>query len=1016
MPISAADKTLLETHPHKIKFYLIVHQPETVLAAQVNGDVSGDPVTTITFDNVAEGAFGNVEAGQTLLIGSTAGAHDRGIVRVRSATSTVLTIAESSDLRPVEDDDYLTVLREHRFWVKYPRLVSASEVYEDYDVAYVSENYQFSPIAMLGPSAVVFLDGASVDIDYDFSESYPIAGASISSYATTYQHGDGGSSATSTHTETYSSETGLSGSETKLVVTDNNAQTAAGWRVDFVLSRTGANAPITDFLVTNAIKGSWEGNDPLEFLLFGDAYQTTIRDGSHVILAYESWYASTQKEISLEYPDRANILFEGWVDGDTITRESDHSVVRFSALPITKMLEEGKAYPATLELASSPTTWYQVTSCSTVKAALYICKWRSTLAGIVDIHIPTAYTSTSGEDWSSGTIKQQLAQPLEADSMTAVQHKSGALYFEKLANVMNASERAALDLAIIIESKHWVAPLEVPEVATPEANYVLFEGVYFDGADGFPYFSEAPGLAAKYRGQDGGKIDRLAIDDQDEINQLSGDYLALRNSKYPKIPVRFAGFWPVVDCAPQRRYRVAMTSGMNIRGANISGLNFIPRAWQIELNQPQGFGRTAVDFAEETDGEDGQTVVYKTEPPPIVSIPRPGPYVPPYSPPPYTPTDEGRRIMATDAGPAVCDDISSPRWYLVNNGFSTANDKYVYDVKRDPFHWWSTGGDERRLWAFTRSGIWYMNDFPTGIWTQLISYSTLLATFGYGDNAPNYCYKGRIGLSIEEDGLFACVFGLPEDAGFGGWQHHNVVVISGGAIESSAELDAWANSAADSAMGWPSVVALPHSSAQSFLAASMRVPGNIGESRARLWKTATRGVAWAQIDIDLGWGDNGGHTSVSVPYVSATNPDQYILWGSGGFIAGTNGQYRLSENGGTSFDDLPNSDSSYSRLGTGGQPDHILLLADEPDLTACKWSDDKGQSYTTLALMGIEMDTFAALAKWDGGQLTNVLIGSEDDEKVYLWSSSGWEDKTANLGSLGVTSIHAIDRDTMGTA
>lgn len=1017
MPISATNRTLLESHPHTAKFYLVVHQPRTALACRVNGAPTGDPIISITFDTVTDGAFGNVEGGQTLLVGSAAGLHDRGIVRVKSATSTVLSIAESSDLDTVVDNDFLTVLYEHRFWVKLPRIVSLSEIYEDYDVVYTNENTAFGPIAMLGPSAFYFLDSAPVQIPYDFSDSYPIAGATISSYATVYQEGDGGSSATATHTEDYTNATGMAGSETKLTVTDDNAIPANGWRYDFVLDRSGSDAPIIDFFIDSPITGSWAGIEELSFTLYGSAAQTVLRDGAHVWVIYESWYDGTSKEISTEYPNRANILFEGWVVKDSVVRAADHSTTKFVAEPTREMMKHGRAFPATLELSASPSSWIQVSTCTQVKAALYLAKWRSTLSEIVDIHIPSTATATAGHDWGSGNFLSQMEDCLKDALLSLVQHKSGQLWIEKDARLMSSTERTSLELNMIIESQHWVPPINVPVEPLAQINYVFTEGVAADGDTGFPYFSEAPGLAPKYRGDQGGKYDNLAIATQEEINQLSGDILASKNAQFPEVPVKLTGFWPVFDVVPQMRVRLGLSASNNNRGIDISGYNMLVRGYKIVPDFQLGTATTELTLVEETDGEDGESVTYTISPPsPVNPVPYPGPYIPPYTPPTRVPNDTGRRMLATDVGCIIIDDIgnSNSRWYLVNNGLSTVNDKYMWAMKRDPFHWWTSGGSERILWAVTKTGVWKHEDFPHGTWSQQVSF-TDFDNAGWRTGMGTLWYA-RMGMSIEVEGRYAV---NAWNTSGGGGSYEYVSVLNGSVIANVHE-----HYATNDGNGYGDVKFAPHGGGLVLYSVGNRAPGSGGSSEATLNKSTDGGASWAAAPW---WGIDtinvnfkGTWASISIPYIDAASTDQFILWGRGGVGVGMAGKYRISTDGGTTFSDIPGANTNQSKLGTGGDADHIFLLGADTDDNPSKYSADRGVSYTSLPVLPINEVAMAAYVKWEGGVITSALVGTENaaPARVYSWSAgaAAWTDETRNLADFGVAHIYDIDRDSMGEA
>jgi hypothetical protein len=121
---------------------------------------------------------------------------------------------------------------------------------------------------------------------------------------------------------------------------------------------------------------------------------------------------------------------------------------------------------------------------------------------------------------------------------------------------------------------------------------------------------------------------------------------------------------------------------------------------------------------------------------------------------PYPTEYIGRRIIATDVGVFYTDEIgdASPVWVAVNDGLDDAIKLNVWDIKRDPHHWWTTEGAERTLWAFTQDGIYQMEQFPNGTWTQVIDHAVLTGSATY------HCQYGRMDFSIEVDGKYAIAY------------------------------------------------------------------------------------------------------------------------------------------------------------------------------------------------------------------------------------------------------------------
>lgn len=211
----------------------------------------------------------------------------------------------------------------------------------------------------------------------------------------------------------------------------------------------------------------------------------------------------------------------------------------------------------------------------------------------------------------------------------------------------------------------------------------------------------------------------------------------------------------------------------------------------------------------------------------------------------------------------------------------------------------------------------------------------------------------------------------------------------------------------------------PHGGGEEIYA----VQNSGGNADGQLWQTVNGGGAWAVTDT-IGWGSGqkGLRSSISIPYVDASNPDLYVLWGRGGFGALETGLYRISVDGGATFLDVPNSRTNQSKIGTGGHPDYIAFLGGDTDAEPCKWSNDRGLSYHTLPVIPVaDKISSAAFATWASGVLQSFLMGTGGPTSpayMYMWSSGQltWEDKTGNLSAFSVGKVFQIDRDSMGAA
>src|SRR5512139_1743834 len=97
------ETTLIATQPHRTKLYLSVYQPKTVLAARVNNASITWGERSIAYDGVTAGSVALVKPDMTMYVGSSAGANDKGRIRVKSIVTGTITVAENSYINWADD-------------------------------------------------------------------------------------------------------------------------------------------------------------------------------------------------------------------------------------------------------------------------------------------------------------------------------------------------------------------------------------------------------------------------------------------------------------------------------------------------------------------------------------------------------------------------------------------------------------------------------------------------------------------------------------------------------------------------------------------------------------------------------------------------------------------------------------------------------------------------------------------------------------------------------------------------
>ena len=420
----------------------------------------------------------------------------------------------------------------------------------------------------------------------------------------------------------------------------------------------------------------------------------------------------------------------------------------------------------------------------------------------------------------------------------------------------------------------------------------------------------------------------------------------------------------------------------------------------------------------ETDGPAGVSVPVPEDPP---DWPDPEPWDPPWDPPgPGTGgVDTGRRIICSDQGVFLTDTFSgtTPLWYGSNTGLG-AGDLDCYCIRRDPFHWWTSGGTETTLWLSTTTGIWKQENFPNGTWVQVITLADILAA--YPAFVGGYIRDTIMHFSVEVEGLFAVSTTLVHAAG--GSSTIAFVVL--------AETIINANSLNATDCGPSSIAFAQHSGGNTIYAVSNHAYLNLFNAAVRLWKSTNRGATWTNlVSVGSGGADGtmGKYSSVSVPYIDASNTlDRYVLWGKGGFYGAWGScQFWISDDRGATHTQIPGTeDGGYCRCGTSTVPTRQWYPTDRMDLHQCKWTNDGGATFTELPVGLAGFSFRGSWTRWNFDQLEEAIMvgdyigGIPSGAAIGVWYSStgAWADKRGNLEEFGITSIRGVDRDSQGAA
>lgn len=657
------------------KIRAAIYAPTTVYTARINQVFSSlDKVLELTYDT-GSGTLADVLADMTLFVGSSAGAWDKGIARVRSIDATKIYIGETSDIS-FADNDYLTIVDDFSLWAR-PILISGGVAYIDGGEAYSDQHSSWLPVARMGPNRVIKKTGATVSVSFDFSGS-SAQGSSISAYLTTAPGSTGiTGSTTATPSVTWDS---VGWKKVYLTLTAANGKQDFGVRYVFIWDETNEPEPIRlDSLRGSVESGGWEAS----ITLFDNASLSLVRDRTRVILFAEDHYGPYDGETAQEVgpvTGAENILFDGWIARESIDWDSEGGSVSFTAYSAQYWLTRIPSWPFGVEFTSTtPTAWTQIQSLTVDLALLSFFLFASTAPRVMDIYL-TGDTRFAKE---LGSLASNLWGQI-------VEIAFDTIFARPLVNCLNQLYIEVNPQLVATGSRSWptVMTLTTQDIERPvsferstleDLALLDLSGVFINSSGSAEaFFSLAPGHSYSHYG-DPEVIPKRLLSSQSQANTLAGLYRSWRNNPYKGISIRLSGNNRLVDIAPRQKCNITLSSSDTKRGVSYSG-GLIPIEISRAHDPDTGFLKTEVLF----EGETFEGRAQNGDVPGSVNISfpplKPLPKLPPFSvilPGTSAPPPEGvSRVLIHDrtAGLVYTEnfDAASPTWQTVNAGLTQA--------------------------------------------------------------------------------------------------------------------------------------------------------------------------------------------------------------------------------------------------------------------------------------------------------------------------------------------------------
>lgn len=622
--LTAAELTLLRTHPQRTDLHIAIPDYATVFTAVVNAPTpaNNDGVYQVTFTGGSGAAFSNVVSGMTLLVGTSPLASDVGIARIRAAITSgdvgitgTIYIGTTSEIEFVVGQN-LTITNEFGLWPRHPYVDPVTgEEFMDWNIDYGgfadAPHVYFAPVPNMLPSAVVDLTKATAyGVEFNTSSAWTpydlLVGLPIT-YTCNWSC-TGASSITVSPFGTPATfrftSTGTYLVKLELIATWATGQTQTTYSYRYVIVYDDASplikAPILESCEGDFNSGGWS----YHVTLYSQANLATIHNRTLCILVADDWYGTTH---SIQRPnridgsvfplnqnygtgigpiiDRENIVCIGWIDGESITWSNDTGSVSFDVHGPQWWLDRMEGFPTGVDdTTAAPTAWTQINNLTAQKGLWHFLYWRTTAANVMDIpqcgrfsyaagpdprRLPTTYTP-------AGSLWEQLRAIADRIFARAACNRYGQLFINVDSQLIDPSGPAFLRgthpnimgaFGAPITDADWRDEITIERNTVSPASIVNLSGIYWDGtiAGSSALFALSPGHYYKHFGYPESR-DRIALSSQAQAITLAGLYAGWLNNEYPNVDVPLSSNNRCFDIAPYMFSWMAIVAADTPRG------------------------------------------------------------------------------------------------------------------------------------------------------------------------------------------------------------------------------------------------------------------------------------------------------------------------------------------------------------------------------------------------------------------------------------------------------------------
>lgn len=594
--LTSPELALLRGDGQWSKLYLAVLKPNTIYTARLAAlPGSTDLVYEITY-NTGVGTLGDVKAGMTLYVGTTAGAYDLGMCRIRKAPiAGTFYIGLTSEI-DWASNCYLTVVDDFDLWAKHSILV-ADVLTMDVDVGYSDQHSAFSPAPILGSHAVAKLEGATVDVQLgpEDGDASWVFGSTISSILWVIP--DAVSIDDNTSARPIATFDSVGNHVAYCTVTAANGKATTGVRQVFIWD--DENPPATVFQLAQCVADYQTGGWMFDMTMEAEASLSEIRDRALVVLFAEDWYGSTQQSIG-PLEGRENIVCVGRIVGESIRWDRESGLVHFTVQGPHHFLNKIKGFPIELTFATGlPASWSEMSAMTVDRVLYHLLYWHSTVIETMDFY-PTNDTGylPEGKSMASMVWGQLLDIAMSRLVASPGVDRFGRLFVEIDPQMVPEADRD-WPVVMALTDDDWQEGIDLQRVIVNDVSLIRLSAhqVNSSGVTATLY-SLSPGHTPQRYGEPE-MADRILAASQSDANSKAGLLMGWRTNPFPDVPVVLAQNNRMIDLWPRQFCALEMETTDNPREVAFDG-NIVPRRITFLFDGDTGYLHSEFNFEAET--------------------------------------------------------------------------------------------------------------------------------------------------------------------------------------------------------------------------------------------------------------------------------------------------------------------------------------------------------------------------------------------------------------------------------